>query len=64
MLEKVTKDPQMLADVFVNYDCDLEATNLFERMVSHSHTPFACISSLARKTHEVDSIAKIWLDCC
>jgi len=33
MLEKACIDPQMLADIFVNYDCDLEATNLFERMV-------------------------------
>lgn len=33
MLEKVCKDPQMLADVFVNYDCDLEGPNLFERTV-------------------------------
>jgi len=34
MLEKVCKDPQMLADIFVNYDCALEAPNLFERMVN------------------------------
>lgn len=34
ILEKVCKDSQMLADIFVNYDCDLEATNLFERMVN------------------------------
>ncbi|XP_021277449.1 brefeldin A-inhibited guanine nucleotide-exchange protein 5 [Herrania umbratica] len=34
MLEKVCKDPQMLVDVYVNYDCDLEAPNLFERMVN------------------------------
>ncbi|KAG6547191.1 hypothetical protein Mapa_011443 [Marchantia paleacea] len=34
MLEKICKEPQMLADVFVNYDCDLGATNLFERMVN------------------------------
>lgn len=34
MLEKVCKDSQMLADLFVNYDCDLEAPNLYERMVS------------------------------
>ncbi|KAI5080659.1 hypothetical protein GOP47_0003842 [Adiantum capillus-veneris] len=33
MLQNVCKDSQMLADIFVNYDCDLEATNLFERMV-------------------------------
>uniref|UniRef100_A0A7I4C777 SEC7 domain-containing protein n=1 Tax=Physcomitrium patens TaxID=3218 RepID=A0A7I4C777_PHYPA len=34
MLEKACNDPQMLADIFVNYDCDLDATNLFERMVN------------------------------
>ncbi|KAK8952793.1 Brefeldin A-inhibited guanine nucleotide-exchange protein 5 [Platanthera guangdongensis] len=34
MLEKVCKDSQMLVDVFVNYDCDLEAPNLFERMIN------------------------------
>lgn len=33
MIDKVCKDPQMLVDVYVNYDCDLEAPNLFERMV-------------------------------
>lgn len=33
MLEKVCKDSQMLVDLYVNYDCDLEAPNLFERMV-------------------------------
>ncbi|KAF4382922.1 hypothetical protein G4B88_010093 [Cannabis sativa] len=34
MLEKVCKDPQMLVDIFVNYDCDLESPNLFERTVT------------------------------
>ncbi|WOK99061.1 brefeldin A-inhibited guanine nucleotide-exchange protein 5-like isoform X1 [Canna indica] len=34
MLEKVCKDSQMLADIFVNYDCDLQAPNLFERTVN------------------------------
>lgn len=34
MLEKVCKDPQMLVDLYVNYDCDLKAPNLFERMVT------------------------------
>ncbi|KAJ7980503.1 Brefeldin A-inhibited guanine nucleotide-exchange protein like [Quillaja saponaria] len=34
MVEKVCKDPQMLVDIFVNYDCDLEDLNLFERMVT------------------------------
>ena len=26
-------DPKLMADVFVNYDCDLDSTNLFERFV-------------------------------
>lgn len=26
----------MLVDIYVNYDCDLEAPNLFERMVLFS----------------------------
>ncbi|CAL0325473.1 unnamed protein product [Lupinus luteus] len=34
MLEKICKDSQMLVDIFVNYDCDLQAPNLFERMVT------------------------------
>jgi hypothetical protein len=33
MLEMVCNDAQLLVDIFVNYDCDLEATNLFEHMV-------------------------------
>lgn len=48
MLEKVCKDPQMLVDVFVNYDCDLEASNLFERMVT-------TLSKLAQGTQNADS---------
>ncbi|GBG70987.1 hypothetical protein CBR_g8287 [Chara braunii] len=33
-LEKLCVDPQVLVDVFVNYDCDLESSNIFERMVN------------------------------
>lgn len=33
MLEKISKDARILVDIYVNYDCDLEAPNLFERMV-------------------------------
>ncbi|XP_059461146.1 brefeldin A-inhibited guanine nucleotide-exchange protein 5 [Corylus avellana] len=47
MLEKVCKDSQMLVDVFVNYDCDLEAPNLFERMVT-------ALSKLAQGTQNAD----------
>ncbi|XP_051121206.1 brefeldin A-inhibited guanine nucleotide-exchange protein 5 isoform X2 [Andrographis paniculata] len=48
MLEKACKDPQMLVDLYVNYDCDLEAPNLFERMVS-------TLSKIAQGTQNVDS---------
>ncbi|PIN20402.1 Guanine nucleotide exchange factor [Handroanthus impetiginosus] len=47
MLEKVCKDPQMLVDLYVNYDCDLEAPNLFERMIS-------TLSKIAQGTLNVD----------
>lgn len=33
MLEKTCNDPQLLVDIFVNYDCDLESTNLFQQLV-------------------------------
>lgn len=29
----ISKDPQTLVDIFVNYDCSLQAANLFERSV-------------------------------
>ncbi|KAK3023742.1 hypothetical protein RJ639_044407 [Escallonia herrerae] len=47
MLEKVCKDPQMLVDLYVNYDCDLEAPNLFERMVT-------ALSKIAQGTQNAD----------
>ncbi len=34
MLTEVCRDGQLLVDLFVNYDCDLESSNLFERMVN------------------------------
>lgn len=34
LLDKLCLDSQLLTDIFINYDCDLEATNLFERMVN------------------------------
>ncbi|KAL6501089.1 Brefeldin A-inhibited guanine nucleotide-exchange protein 5 [Orobanche hederae] len=46
-LEKVCKDPQMLVDLYVNYDCDLEAPNLFERVI-------AILSKIAQGTLNVD----------
>lgn len=33
MLEKICEDPQSMVDIYVNYDCDLTATNIFERII-------------------------------
>lgn len=33
VLYQVCKNPQTLVDIFVNYDCDLEGKDIFERMV-------------------------------
>jgi brefeldin A-inhibited guanine nucleotide-exchange protein len=30
-LQKLCLDPQILVDIFANYDCDLGASNIFER---------------------------------
>lgn len=34
LLEKISKDPQIIIDIFVNYDCDVDAPNIFERVVN------------------------------
>nr|GEV71091.1 brefeldin A-inhibited guanine nucleotide-exchange protein 5 [Tanacetum cinerariifolium] len=47
MLEKVCNDPQMLVDLYVDYDCDLNALNCFEKMVT-------TLSRIAQGTHNVD----------
>lgn len=31
LLEKISKDSQIIIDIFVNYDCDVDAPNIFER---------------------------------
>ncbi|KAG9136782.1 hypothetical protein Leryth_004541 [Lithospermum erythrorhizon] len=34
LLDKIFQDPQIVIDIFVNYDCDLDAPNIFERSVN------------------------------
>lgn len=34
LLEKISQDSQIIIDIFVNYDCDLDAPNIFERTVN------------------------------
>lgn len=34
LLEKISQDSQLIIDIFVNYDCDLDAPNIYERTVN------------------------------
>ncbi|XP_048492605.1 brefeldin A-inhibited guanine nucleotide-exchange protein 1 isoform X2 [Beta vulgaris subsp. vulgaris] len=34
LLEKISQDPQLIIDIFVNYDCDLDSPNIYERTVN------------------------------
>ncbi|XP_027089655.1 brefeldin A-inhibited guanine nucleotide-exchange protein 1-like isoform X1 [Coffea arabica] len=34
LLERISQDSQLIVDIFVNYDCDLDAPNIFERTVN------------------------------
>ncbi|KAM7275057.1 hypothetical protein ACFE04_016923 [Oxalis oulophora] len=36
-LEKLCVDSQILVDIFLNYDCDVNSSNIFERMVNGLH---------------------------
>ena len=36
LVRKLASDPQVLVDVFVNYDCDLNGENLYERTLGRS----------------------------
>ncbi|VDN28655.1 unnamed protein product [Gongylonema pulchrum] len=33
IVSKICEDPQSMVDIYVNYDCDLTATNIFERII-------------------------------
>ncbi|KAJ0076532.1 hypothetical protein Patl1_35588 [Pistacia atlantica] len=34
LLEKISHDSQIVIDIFVNYDCDVDSPNIFERIVN------------------------------
>ncbi|KAK4774968.1 hypothetical protein SAY86_009903 [Trapa natans] len=34
LLDKISQDSQIIIDIFVNYDCDVDAPNIFERIVN------------------------------
>lgn len=34
LLDKISQDSQIMVDIFVNYDCDVDSPNIFERYCS------------------------------
>ncbi|CAN8327765.1 unnamed protein product [Cochlearia groenlandica] len=34
LLEKMSQDPQLIVDIFVNFDCDVDSSNILERIVN------------------------------
>ncbi|KAG6778239.1 hypothetical protein POTOM_018093 [Populus tomentosa] len=34
LLDKISQDSQIIIDIFVNYDCDVDAPNIYERIVN------------------------------
>ncbi|XP_019087283.1 PREDICTED: brefeldin A-inhibited guanine nucleotide-exchange protein 4-like, partial [Camelina sativa] len=34
LLDKMSQDPQLIVDIFVNYDCDVDSANILERIVN------------------------------
>lgn len=39
LLDKLAQDPQIIIDIFVNYDCDVDASNIFERCLQDCQWP-------------------------
>ena len=42
-VEKICKESQVLIDIFVNYDCDVDAPNIFERYVTSNLVVDECL---------------------
>lgn len=51
-IQGVVSDPQLLVDVFVNYDCDLQASNLYERTILVCNQPMVCLASANTAVHD------------
>ena len=42
LLDKISQDSQIMVDIFVNYDCDVDSPNIFERYCSFHAFCFRC----------------------
>uniref|UniRef100_A0A803LGV1 SEC7 domain-containing protein n=1 Tax=Chenopodium quinoa TaxID=63459 RepID=A0A803LGV1_CHEQI len=70
LLEKISQDPQLIIDIFVNYDCDLDAPNIYERTVNGllktalgpapgSTTPLSPVKDLTFRVESVKCLVRI-----
>ena len=55
LLEKISQDSQIIVDIFVNYDCDVDAPNMFER---YWECRSNCYTSLVLNVIRVDISCK------
>jgi len=58
VFQSICKDPVSQAELFVNYDCDFDASNIFSRMVSAS----AKIAKVAMCIFNIFFINKMFID--
>ena len=56
VLLKICKLPQTLVGIFVNYDCDIGSSNIFERYVAHPPTHVAAPPPLLPPPHSLAGV--------
>ena len=44
LLEKIDGDSQIIIDIFVNYDCDVDSPNVFERYFFPNNCLYKCLT--------------------
>lgn len=57
LLDKISQDPQIIIDIFVNYDCDVDASNIFERYLAS--VIFCCSYTLVVVSYQEQTWASI-----
>jgi hypothetical protein len=58
-LHGLLNDPQLLVDMYVNFDCDLQAANLFERTVQVGYVSCACVRCIGAFAFAVCSHSRV-----
>lgn len=61
LLDKLSQDSQIIIDIFVNYDCDVDASNIFERY--HAFVILCCRYLLTMSTCTNNTVSLLDLEC-